>query len=177
MSQATLLDSRQFLARKSFIELDARERAQALLDEGIYRELLGPFDRVESPWLPMQGVVPQADDGVIVARGRIGGKDSVILAIEGKFQGGSTGGFLALRSAQRLTWLKKTRKEAVLFKSFCFWKPAVFVFRKRTLVWKPSPKLTHRSSPYANMFQSSVSLLEWLAASAECPSPPRFAVI
>ena len=91
MSQATLLDPRQFLARKSFIELDARERAQALLDQGTYRELLGPFDRVESPWLPMQGVVPQADDGVIVARGRIGGKDSVILAIEGKFQGGSTG--------------------------------------------------------------------------------------
>lgn len=91
MSQATLLDPTQFLARKSFIDLDARERAQALLDEGTYRELVGPFDRVESPWLPMQGVVPQADDGVIVARGRIGGKDSVILTIEGKFQGGSTG--------------------------------------------------------------------------------------
>jgi hypothetical protein len=89
--QATLLDPTQFLARKSFIDLDARERAQALLDEGTYRELVGPFDRVESPWLPMQGVVPQADDGVIVARGRIGGKDSVILAIEGKFQGGSAG--------------------------------------------------------------------------------------
>jgi malonate decarboxylase beta subunit len=91
MSHATLLDPRQFLARKSFIELNARERAQALLDEGTYRELLGPFDRLESPWLPMQGVVPQADDGLIVARGRIGGKDSVILAIEGKFQGGSVG--------------------------------------------------------------------------------------
>ena len=91
MSQATLLDPRKFLARKSFIELNARERAQALMDEGTYRELLGPFDRLESPWLPMQGVVPQADDGLIVARGRIGGKDSVILAIEGQFQGGSTG--------------------------------------------------------------------------------------
>ena len=91
MSQATLLDPRQFLARKSFIELNARERAQALMDQGTFRELLGPFDRLESPWLPMQGVVPQADDGLIVARGRIGGKDSVILAIEGKFQGGSAG--------------------------------------------------------------------------------------
>jgi len=91
MSRATLLDSRQFLARKSFIELNARERAQALMDQGTFRELLGPFDRLESPWLPMQGVVPQADDGLIVARGRIGGKDSVILAIEGRFQGGSAG--------------------------------------------------------------------------------------
>jgi len=91
MSRATLLDPSQFLARKSFIELNARERAQVLLDEGTYRELLGPFDRLESPWLPMQGVVPQADDGLIVARGKIGGKDSVILAIEGQFQGGSVG--------------------------------------------------------------------------------------
>ena len=39
----------------------------------------------------MQGVVPQADDGLIVARGEIGGKDSVILAIEGQFQGGGIG--------------------------------------------------------------------------------------
>ena len=91
MIQATLLDPRQFLARKSFIELYARERAQALLDEGTYRELLGPFERLISPWLLMQGVVPEFDDGTIVARGKIGGRDSVILAIEGQFQGGGIG--------------------------------------------------------------------------------------
>jgi len=61
------------------------------LDEGSYRELLGPFERLESPWLLLQGVVPQADDGLIVARGQIGGTDSVILAIEGQFQGGGIG--------------------------------------------------------------------------------------
>jgi malonate decarboxylase beta subunit len=49
----------------------ARERARALLDPGTFRELLGPFDRVESPWLPLQGVVPQSDDGVIIARGQL----------------------------------------------------------------------------------------------------------
>src|SRR5690242_14362240 len=87
----TLLGPQQFLARKSFIELNARERAQALLDEGSYRELLGPFERLESPWLLPQGVVPQADDGLIVARGQIGGTNSVILAIEGQFQGGGIG--------------------------------------------------------------------------------------
>jgi malonate decarboxylase beta subunit len=91
MSPATLLDPRLFLARKSFIELYARERAQALLDEGTYRELLGPFERLKSPWLLMQNVVPQSDDGVIVARGKMGGKESVILAIEGQFQGGGIG--------------------------------------------------------------------------------------
>ena len=91
MSQPTLLGPQQFLARKSFVELNARERAQALLDEGSYRELLGPFERLESPWLLLQGVVPQADDGLIVARGTLEGKDSVVLAIEGQFQGGSIG--------------------------------------------------------------------------------------
>ena len=91
MSQPTLLDPQQFLDRKSFVELNARERARALLDEGTYRELLGPFERLESPWLLMQGVVPQADDGLIVARGKIDGTDSVILAIEGQFQGGGIG--------------------------------------------------------------------------------------
>src|SRR5258708_9513959 len=91
MSRPTLLDPHEFLARKSFVELHARERAQALLDEGSYRELLGPFERLESPWLLPQGVVPQADDGLMVARGKIRGTDSVILAIEGQFQGGGIG--------------------------------------------------------------------------------------
>lgn len=39
------------LIKKSFIELRARERAKALLDSGSFRELLGPFDFIESPWL------------------------------------------------------------------------------------------------------------------------------
>jgi malonate decarboxylase beta subunit len=91
MTQSGRFDSERFLRRKSFIELRARERALALLDHGTYRELLGPFDRLESPWLPEQGVVPQADDGVIVARGTLAGRDSVVLAIEGQFQGGSIG--------------------------------------------------------------------------------------
>lgn len=86
-----LFDPSAFLARQSLTELNGRDRAQALLDTGTYRELLGPFDRLESPWLTMQGVVPQSDDGLIVARGEIGGKSSAILSIEGQFQGGSTG--------------------------------------------------------------------------------------
>lgn len=85
MTRPALLD------RTSFVEMNARARATALLDPGSFRELLGPFDRVESPWLARQGVVPQADDGVVVARGTIGGEAAVVVAIEGAFQGGSTG--------------------------------------------------------------------------------------
>ena len=75
----------------SFIELPARERARALLDAGTFRELLGPFDRIESPWLPLQGIVCQADDGCVIARGTIDGEPAVIAAIESAFQGGSIG--------------------------------------------------------------------------------------
>jgi malonate decarboxylase beta subunit len=79
------------LLRDSFIELPARERARSLLDAGSFRELLGPFDRIESPWLPLQGVVCQADDGCVIARGTIDGEPAVIAAIESAFQGGSIG--------------------------------------------------------------------------------------
>src|SRR6202789_3337642 len=77
--------------RQSFIELDARERATALFDAGTSRELLGPFDRVESPWLAMQGVTPQEDDGWGVMKGKIAGQAAVVVALEGAFQGGSMG--------------------------------------------------------------------------------------
>lgn len=76
---------------RSFIELKARQRAQALLDEGSYRELLDPFEGIVSPWLGAQGIVPQADDGMVVAKGTINGKPAVVVAIEGAFQGGSMG--------------------------------------------------------------------------------------
>jgi malonate decarboxylase beta subunit len=79
------------LLRESFIELSARERAAALLDKGSFRELLGPFDRIESPWLPLQGIVCQADDGAVIARGTIDGEPAVVCAIESAFQGGSIG--------------------------------------------------------------------------------------
>lgn len=41
-----------------FIELSARERAKGLLDAGTYRELLGPFEYIMSPWLEPQNIVP-----------------------------------------------------------------------------------------------------------------------
>ena len=79
------------LHRASFAELDARQRAHALLDPGTFRELIDPFERMASPWLARQGVVTQADDGVIVAKGLVAGQPAVVLSIEGAFQGGSLG--------------------------------------------------------------------------------------
>ena len=79
------------LSRHSFVELDARGRVRALTDEGNFRELIDPFERMTSPWLARQGVVTQSDDGVVVAKGTIAGHPAVVLAIEGAFQGGSLG--------------------------------------------------------------------------------------
>ena len=68
-----------FVHRKSFIELNARARAKALLDEGSDRELLGPFERIASPWLAMQGITPQSDDGCVVMKGAIDGSPVVVV--------------------------------------------------------------------------------------------------
>jgi malonate decarboxylase beta subunit len=84
-------DDLAFVHRQSFIELHARERSKALFDPETARELVGPFDRVESPWLPLQGVTPQFDDGCVVMKGRISGRPAVVVALEGAFQGGSLG--------------------------------------------------------------------------------------
>jgi malonate decarboxylase beta subunit len=77
--------------RTKYTELSARERAAALLDPGTFRELIGPFERLESPHLEPQGVVPASDDGVVVARGQLDGDEAVVLAVEGLFQGGGIG--------------------------------------------------------------------------------------
>ncbi|EXE38135.1 biotin-independent malonate decarboxylase subunit beta [Acinetobacter baumannii] len=86
-----MIDIQSLLNKQDFIELSARERAKALLDEGTFRELLDPFSRVMSPWLVQQNIVPQADDGVVIAKGTIQEQPVVLISIEGLFQGGSLG--------------------------------------------------------------------------------------
>jgi malonate decarboxylase beta subunit len=78
-------------SRLSLIELCGRERAKALLDPGSFRELLDPFERMESPHLAPQGIVPQSDDGVTVARGTIDAEPAVVISVEGSFLGGGIG--------------------------------------------------------------------------------------
>jgi malonate decarboxylase beta subunit len=75
----------------SFVELRGRERAIALLDNNSFTELLGPFDQLESPHLAPQGIVPESDDGLVIAKGTFNGQAAVVLSIEGAFQGGGVG--------------------------------------------------------------------------------------
>lgn len=96
-----------------FIELSARERAKGLLDAGTYRELLGPFEYIMSPWLEPQGIVPAADDGMVVAKGTIGGKPSVVIAIEGTFQGGSMGEVSGAKMAAALELAAEDNRKGI----------------------------------------------------------------
>jgi len=80
-----------FVARQSFIELNARARAQSLMDSGSWRELVDAFERIESPWLPEQSIAPQSDDGCVVLKGTIAAQPTVVIALEGGFQAGSMG--------------------------------------------------------------------------------------
>lgn len=62
-----------------------------MLDQGTFRELLDPFERIRSPWLESQGIISQSDDGVVVARGTVGARLALCIATDGAFQGGSLG--------------------------------------------------------------------------------------
>jgi malonate decarboxylase beta subunit len=103
MTSSVTPDWTVLLARTSFIELDARARATALLDDGTARELCGPFDRVESPWLEPQGVVPESDDGVVVVKGRLDGRPAVVIGVEQAFQGGGIGEVSGVKIAAALS--------------------------------------------------------------------------
>lgn len=104
-------DWNALLARTGFIELDARARAVALLDIGTARELCGPFDRIESPWLEPQGVVPQADDGVVVVKGELGGRPVVVIGVEQAFQGGGIGEVSGAKIAAALSLAAADNRE------------------------------------------------------------------
>jgi biotin-independent malonate decarboxylase beta subunit/biotin-independent malonate decarboxylase gamma subunit len=95
-------DWTEVLRRRSFLELDATGRAGALLDPGTLTVLCGPFDRVESPWLVPQALVPQADDGVTTARGLLDGAPVAVASIEQGFLGGGIGEVSGAKIAQLL---------------------------------------------------------------------------
>ena len=97
----------------SYIEMSARERARHLLDPGTFAELLGSFDRVESVWLPKQGIVPQSDDGCVVAKGKIDGEPAVVIAMEGKFQGGSIGEVVGMKMAMAFALARKDNENGI----------------------------------------------------------------
>lgn len=79
------------LEEKSFLEANARERAQGLVDENSFTELLGPYDRFCSPHLPVLGTAVEFDDGTVTGVGLIRKHPVFVVSMEGKFIGGAIG--------------------------------------------------------------------------------------
>lgn len=99
---------------ESLVESLARERAFQLLDKGSAYEILGPFDRLESPHLAAQNIVPQYDDGMIIVKGSLNGKPTVVISIEGNFQGGGIGEVSGAKLAGTLEKVLKECKQGNL---------------------------------------------------------------
>lgn len=76
---------------RSFLESTARRRVEGLLDEGTFRELLPPSERVSSPHLLALDAPVSFDDGVVVGMGRLNAASVLIAAQEGRFMGGAVG--------------------------------------------------------------------------------------
>jgi len=75
----------------SWYEATARERVANLLDRGSFTEFIGPEKREISPHLALFDLPEAFDDGIIVGRGTVRGRDVLLAAQEGRFMGGTFG--------------------------------------------------------------------------------------
>src|SRR5580692_7535797 len=73
----------------SWSQATARQRLAGLLDVNTFTEFLGPSERVQSPHLHLFDLPSAFDDGVVIGRGKLDGKDVLVAAQEGQFMGGT----------------------------------------------------------------------------------------
>jgi malonate decarboxylase beta subunit len=74
-----------------FHEQTARQRLDAITDQGSFVEFLPPPERLTSPYLAQLGIPVSLDDGVVIGRARIDGKKVYLAAQVGQFVGGAVG--------------------------------------------------------------------------------------
>ncbi|MCQ8242470.1 biotin-independent malonate decarboxylase subunit beta [Rhizosaccharibacter radicis] len=77
--------------RGSWLEASARARVAGLLDANSFTEFLGPEQREMSPHLSLFDLPRAFDDGVVVGRGKLGGRPVFVAAQDGRFMGGTFG--------------------------------------------------------------------------------------
>ena len=75
----------------SYYEASARERIDAIVDSGSFREILPPPTRLLSPHLQALDLPVAFDDGVIIGSATLDGLPVLIAAQEGGFMGGAVG--------------------------------------------------------------------------------------
>ncbi|PDQ22720.1 biotin-independent malonate decarboxylase subunit beta [Mesorhizobium sanjuanii] len=89
----------------------ARERLAGLLDPGSFTEFLQPTERVVSPHLALFDLPAAFDDGVVIGRGRLEGREVLVAAQEGQFMGGT---FAEVSGAKLVGLLRAARADAKL---------------------------------------------------------------
>ena len=87
-----------------------------------------------SPWLVKQNIVPQADDGVVIAKGSIQERPVVLISIEGLFQGG-LGEVGGAKIAGALELAVEDNLKAFQQLQFYCWKQVAFVYKKQIWAW------------------------------------------
>lgn len=75
----------------SYLEANARQRINAMLDAGTFHELMPPSDRVVSPHLAQLDAPVSFDDGIVIGTGQLFGRHVMAAAQEGGFMGGAVG--------------------------------------------------------------------------------------
>ena len=98
----------------SYLEANARERLQHLLDAGSLEEWLPPSARVISPHLAQLDAPVAFDDGVVIGRARVAGRSVFVAAQEGGFMGGAVGEVHGAKLVGLLQRAIRDRPEAVV---------------------------------------------------------------
>jgi malonate decarboxylase beta subunit len=130
-----------------------------------------------SPWLAPQGVVPQSDDGMVVARGTINGQSAVVIAIEGTFQGGSMGEVSGAKMAAALELAAEDNRNGIPTQAVLCLETGGVRLQEANLGLAAIADIHAaivdlRATPRWSALSPAPS-----AASAGCPSPPRCAAI
>ena len=114
----------------SWFQATARQRVAGLLDPNSFIEFLEPSARVQSPHLQLFDLPSAFDDGVVIGRGKLYGKDVLVAAQEGQFMGGT---FAEVSGAKLVGLVRAARDHKELPRLFCCcWIAAGSVCRRQT---------------------------------------------
>lgn len=102
------------MSARSFLEADARERIDGLLDAGSFNEFVGPCRRTLSPHLAQLDQPGAFDDGIVVGEGRLRGRHVLIAAQQGAFNGGGVGEVHGAKLTGLLERAAREQPDAVL---------------------------------------------------------------
>ncbi len=98
---------------KNYLELDARARIAAIVDNGSFKEWL--TEPLYSPHLAALGLPGEGDDGVVIGSAKFSGKNILIAAQQKDFMGGAVGEIHGAKITGLFRAAENLKVAAVLF--------------------------------------------------------------